>query len=135
MFLLYTNLNPNVQQMPRSHTILDDVFFSALNVRHNVGVPIKYFISLSSFSQSTWLGYFTLVHKNEILGWISGLALLHYKNPIAKVLWNNSYLLFFRGLIPSAFNRFSVAGNFTLLKIHQSYFSHTFSYPYLLLLL
>ena len=78
---------------------------STFNVRHNSWVTTIYFISLSILFQSHLLGCFTLVHKTVIVVCISDLALLPKNKPLATVVRNNYYLLFFRGLFLSTLNR------------------------------
>ena len=76
------------------------------NVRHNSWTTTRYFISLSSLFQSTWLGCFTLVHKTAIVGLMSGLDLLHKNKHISTVVWNNYDSLLFRGFLLSNLNIF-----------------------------
>ena len=76
------------------------------NVRHNSWTTTRYFISLSSLFQSTWLGCFTLVHKTAIVGLMSGLYFLKKKKPLDTVVWKNWSLLLFSGSLPSTLNIF-----------------------------
>ena len=85
------------------------LFLSDFNEIRNYWVPNIYFISLSSFFQSPWLGCFTLEHKTEFLGWMYGLALLYENKPLATVVWNNYDLLLLRVLLPSNLNIYLVA--------------------------
>ena len=113
--------------------------FSNFNVIYNYWVPTRYFISLSSLFQYTLSGCFTLVHKTSIVGWIFGLDILHKNKPLSTIIWNNYALLLFGGLLLSTFKIFLVTRISThwdfwyLLEIHQSCFSHTFTYQFLLL--
>ena len=84
--------------------------FSAFNAWYNSWVPNGYLISLISLYQYPLLVCFTIVHKTAILGWFSGLAVLHQNKPLTTVVCNNPYLLLFKVLVPSTLNIFSVSG-------------------------
>ena len=56
------------------------IIIFAFNLRRNYLVPTIYFISLRGFFQYPWLGYFTIVRKTAIVGWMSGLDLFTRKN-------------------------------------------------------
>ena len=49
--------------------------FSADRLKKISFIPFKYFISLVSLFESTYFGFFILLHKNEILGRLSSLSL------------------------------------------------------------
>ena len=97
MLLLYKILNPIIYRV-----------LYALNARHNFTITTRYFMSLSSLFQSPWLVYLTIVHKTSTVVWMSSFAIFNKNKPISTVVWNNSALFLFGGLLPSTLTMFSV---------------------------
>ena len=54
-------------------------------------VLFKYFIILTNLLKSFSVGFVTLMHSTDTVGWISDLARLQKNNAFAVVLWNNSH--------------------------------------------
>ncbi len=77
---------------------------SAPRIKHSSLVPLRYFISRVSLFQSVWFGCFTRVHRNTIVGRISGLALFDRKRSLATIQWNSSLCCPSRFLLSSMLN-------------------------------